>query len=141
MPEVEDVFTVKASLQKVWDFLRDIKNVGTCIPNSEVNIIDPNTSEWKLTTKLGFMPVTVKLIARITEMKPPEYAAWIGEGENVKMAGSLKLRPISNEETEVKFKLNISGSGTMAGIINNVIARKMDEYKNGFISCVKSKLE
>jgi len=141
MPEGEVLFTVKAPLQKVWDFLSDMKNVGSCIPNCEVNVIDSETSEWYITEKIGFISKTFSLKTRTTKIIAPKHAAWIGEGENIEMSGSLDLTPISNEETEVRLKLSLNASGPLKAIINNVIASKMDDYKNAFMNCVKSKLE
>jgi len=141
MPEGDLVFIVKAPMQSVWALLSDMQKVGSCIPGCEVIVVDEKISNWKLAAKLGFVSRTFELKNQVTELIPPTRSAWMAHGEDIEMAGSLDLASISNIETQVHFRIVINATGNMGKIINNVIDRKIDDYKNEFMKCVKSKLE
>lgn len=126
MPEVEKVFIVKAPQEKVWDFLKDPKKMGSCIPGCEdVKILSETDSEWRIKAKAGFLSKTIVLTTHTTESNPPTRGAWTGEGENIKTSGSVDLKAISDNETEVTYRSSMEASG-MVGKIINMISRRTD---------------
>ena len=61
---IEDGFDVGAPLDRVWELLKDIPRVATCIPNAEVTeVVDEHTYKAKVAVKIG--PVAVSYRATI----------------------------------------------------------------------------
>ena len=57
---VEDKFTVKAPIQKVWDYLVDPETMGSCVPGCEkVGVIDERTYLTIVEAKVG--PISARL--------------------------------------------------------------------------------
>lgn len=142
MPEGHANFVVKAPLQKVWDFLSDMKKVGTCIPGLvEMEAIDERSAFWTLKMKVGPISKTIKLKTQTVEQRPPTYGSFKGEGENITFEGSINLKSVSDKETEVDYKMSVNASGSLGEIINSVIRSKIDQQTQDFSRTVKSKLE
>ncbi|MEE8403657.1 MAG: SRPBCC domain-containing protein [Candidatus Hydrothermarchaeaceae archaeon] len=137
MPNIVKKFRVKVPLKKAWDFLGSRENLGSCVSRCKVKIINENDAEWRIDIVLK----TFILFTHITKLDPPNRAAWYGRGQNIKTVGSVELKAISKNETEVTYKAILQGSGVMKGLIDFIIERKLDSETEKFINCVRSNLE
>ena len=142
MPEGHVNFIVKTPLQKVWDFVSDMKKVATCIPGLvDMQAIDDKSAYWTLKMKVGPISKTIKLKTETVEQRAPTYGSFKGEGENITFMGTIILKSVSENETEVDYKMNVNASGSLGEIINSVIRSKIDQQTEDFSKAVKSKLE
>jgi carbon monoxide dehydrogenase subunit G len=137
MPDIIRKFRVRAPLEKAWDFLGDRENLGSCVSRCKVKIINETDAEWRIDIVLK----TFVLFTHVTKLDPPNRAAWYGKGQNITTVGSVELKAISKNETEVTYKAILQGSGVMRGLIDFIIERKLDSETEKFINCVKNNLE
>jgi carbon monoxide dehydrogenase subunit G len=142
MPEVSVKFSVNAPIAKVWELISDVQRLGKCISGvREASLLNSGDAEWSLSFKLGFVAKTTKLVTRNIELVPPTFAKFAGEGEDIKMEGTLRLVSITENTTEVSYQMLATGKGSLAGIINTVISRKMEPQTEEFVRNVKGVLE
>jgi carbon monoxide dehydrogenase subunit G len=142
MPEGEVVFPVNAPILRTWDLLSNMEKVAACTPNVEsVQVLSETKSEWTLKVKMGPISRKIKLLNETLSSNPPTHAEFKGEGENVTMRGSIDLREVSSDATEVKYKVFAKGSGALAAILDNVIKSQMQSNMDEFRKRVKEKLE
>lgn len=143
MPEAEKVFRLKASLQRAWAFLTDLKSLSYCIPGCKsVDVIDERNSVWRVEVVMGVLSKVVEMQARLEEVFPPSHIgftfsskAWSFEGRV-----TLDLKTISETETEVSCKLSLKSSGFLASTINYTFSRQVEEQAAHFAECVQAKI-
>lgn len=142
MPEAKKIFTVDAPIERVWGFLRDMKQVGSCVPGCEaVCIINEKDTDWKVTVKFGPFSKTIIMRARTTFEEPPNKGEWTATGDNLYTKGSVELKKISGHKTEVTYWSMVSANGILAKLAEPIIGLKISADAKEFAECVKGKIE
>lgn len=68
---IEEIFSVKAPIQKVWDFLLNPKTIGSCIPGCEqIESIDDNNFLATVKVKVGPFSMKFKFKTSIKDSNP-----------------------------------------------------------------------
>lgn len=89
MPEVEHTARVRAPLEAVWDFTRDMGNWATYVTGYQSHtILNETDSVWRLKGDLGAFTRLVELEVRITEWSGPERVSFTLRGINEPVEGS-----------------------------------------------------
>jgi len=145
---IEEKFSIKAPIRKVWDFLLDAHQLASCVPECEgVEVIDENTYLTFMKAKVGPISARFKIRLTINEKDPPHRLLTTGRGEDSKMASSLlskneiRLHSISEEETEVHYRSDVSVFGTLGKFGEGIMRRKAKEVGEQFVLSLKSKIE
>jgi carbon monoxide dehydrogenase subunit G len=145
---IEGSFTLKAPIQKVWDFLLEPSTLQACIPGAEkVTRLDPKTYEAIIKQKVGPISVKLKIIETITEMDAPKYVKLVGRGEDVMKAGTVTqetivhMKEISKDEVEVAYSSNASIVGRMATFGERIMRAKVKQVGEEFTKNLQTKLK
>jgi len=142
MPSGETTFVVRAPLERVWGFLSDMQQVGSCISGvEEVKIVDSATAEWTIKQKIGFLTKTMKVRTQSLEQTPPTHAKFQGEGEEVSMVGTIDLVALPDGATQVHYQMDATAHGALAKIMDNYVKTKIGQQTQEFADNVKKKLE
>jgi carbon monoxide dehydrogenase subunit G len=145
---VEEKFTVKIPLRKLFDFLLDVKAVGPCIPGCEkLEAISQNEYESIIKAKVGIFSVKFKIKSIITEIIPYKFIRTLAEGNeftklaHFKQKTEIKLKGLSENETEVAYKADVSIVGKLATFGNRILRPKAKALGREFAENVTKKLE
>jgi len=145
---IEEKFTVKAPIQKVWDFLLNPKSIESCIPGCEqIEAIDESNFMTTVRVKVGPFSMRFKFKTSIKESNPPLYVRAVGEGEESGKLGHFKqetrinLDSISGNETEISYYSEVMIVGKLATFGERVMRAKAKELGKKFASSVKKSLE
>ncbi len=142
MAKAEKVFNVGRPMDEVWAFLCDMKKVGSCLPGCEkVQVLNDLESEWTIKIKIGPVSKTFIAKARTTESSPPSHAAFVVEAPEMHMEGSLDLRPVSPDQTEVTYRSNARALGPLEKLLEQIIASRLDSDAETFANNVRLKVE
>ncbi len=143
MIEDEHSFTIKAPIQKTWDFISDINKISSCLPGLEkAEQIDENTADITIKQKMGIIPFYVTIRNTITERHPPNKFVSVGTGEHLKEVKlTLELKEISPSETEVHYKMQVEAGGNVKGMVEFMMNKKKEEQTEKFVAALKQKLE
>ncbi len=143
MIEDEHSFTIKAPIQKAWDFISDINKISSCLPGLEkAEQIDENTADITIKQMMGIIPFYVKIRNTITERQPPNKFVSVGSGEHLEQVKlTLELKETSPSETEVTYKMHIEASGNVKGMVEFMMNKKKKEQTEKFVEALKQKLE
>src|SRR3990172_226723 len=142
MPSKEIVFTVNLPIKSVWSFMSDRTEVGCLFPGCKgVKIINDLDSVWTVKFSLGPFSRTLEMKTHTTEMKEFERLSWVATGENVTASGSVSLMKLSDDETEVTYRLEAHVTGHFHMLQDIVIAEKLGEVTRQFMKAVKERLE
>jgi carbon monoxide dehydrogenase subunit G len=146
--KIEGSFTMKAPIQKVWDFLLAPGTLASCIPGAEkMEPVDDKTWEGVVKQKVG--PISVKLgfTQSLTEVDPPKHIKAVGRGSAAGGAGTftqetiVDLKEIAGGEVEVAYSSNVSLVGRLATFGERIMRAKVDKVGNEFIQNLQNKLK
>lgn len=145
---IEGSFTLKAPIQKVWDFLLEPGTLAACIPGAEkVVALDDKNYEAVIKQKVGPIAVRIKVIETITEIDPPHYVKAVGKGEDIGKAGTftqetvVRLKEISKDEVEIAYNSNASIVGRLATFGERIMRAKAKQVGDEFTRNLQEKLK
>ena len=145
---MEGIFTLKAPIQEVWDFLLEPGTLASCIPGAEkMEAIDDKTYETIVKQKVGPISVRLKFTTTITETEPPRYLKAVGRGADIAKAGTfsqettINLTEVSKGEVEISYSSNVSIVGRMATFGERIMRAKAKSVGEQFTNNLQEKLE
>ena len=146
--QIEETFSVKAPIQKLWDSLLDPQIIGPCIPGCEkVEPINDKEYESIIKAKVGFMAVRFKVRTVIEEMIHHQLIRTVGEGNELRNLGFFKQKTrinfnaLSEDETEITYQSEVSIVGKLATFGDRILKAKAKEVGKEFADAVKKRLE
>jgi carbon monoxide dehydrogenase subunit G len=146
--KIEGKFTMKAPIQKAWDFLLAPGTLASCIPGAEkMEAVDEKTWEGIVKQKVG--PITVKLnfTQTLTELDPPRHVKAVGRGAAVGGAGTFSqetivdIKEVAGGEVEIAYSSNVSMVGRLATFGERIMRAKVNKTGEQFIQNLQDKLE
>ena len=104
--EISKTFSIRASINDVWDFMTDIKSVSTCIPGAQyIESLEDNEHSVMLTVKVGPIKSSYRSEVAIKSLDESNYTMEIqGRGTDTKGKGGANM--------EMTGKLINNGDGT-----------------------------
>lgn len=142
MPSKETIFSVKLPLKSVWSFMSDRREVGCLFPGCKgVKILNELDSIWTLRMSLGPFSRTIEMKAHTTEMIENEHLSWTATGDHISTSGFVWLRRISDDETEITYRLEGHVTGHFSMLQDMVVSEKLGELTRNFMKAVKERLE
>jgi uncharacterized membrane protein len=142
MPVKEVVFTIKLPLKSVWSFMTDRREVGCLFPGCrQVKILNDLDSIWSIRMSLGPFSRTIEMEAHTTEMVEFERMAWTATHEHLLTSGVVSFKKLSDDETEVHYRLEGHVKGHFSFLQEIVVAEKLGEVTRIFMKNIKERLE
>ncbi|HYX65953.1 MAG TPA: SRPBCC domain-containing protein [Burkholderiales bacterium] len=137
MPAREARFSVDAPPAELWQFLRDFLALCTCIPGVErIEVVDERTAELTVKEKIGVVPLTVELHARIESEEPPRRLHALATAEHLTMAIYVELAPTPSG-TELQSRFEVKGEGPLKPIVDRLFEKRATERTAQFAECLK----
>ena len=136
---IEEKFTIKSPIRESWDFLLNPETIGPCIPGCE-RIVTSSDNEYEsvIVAKVGPIAVRFKVKTVIEEIQPYTLIRTVGEGKELRNLGSFKqktsihLNELSQVETEVSYRSEVSVVGRLATFGDRVLRHKASEIGKEF---------
>ncbi len=144
---IEGKFTLKAPIQKVWDFLLEPGTLVSCIPGAEKMVaIDDKTWEGTIKQKVGPISVKLHFTQTFAEVEPPKHLKAIGRGSALGGLGTftqesiVNLTEVAKDEVEVSYKANVSLVGRLSTFGERIMRAKVDSTSAEFTNNLQKKL-
>jgi carbon monoxide dehydrogenase subunit G len=145
---IEGGFTLKAPIDKLFDFLLKPDTILTCLPGAEsVNIIDDTSYECIVKQKVGPIKARLKFVNRLTVVERPTHMEIEGEGEDMTKLGHFKnktvvdLKDKGNGEVEVSYKTDVNIVGKLAMFGDRIMRAKAKDTEKEFTKNLQEKLK
>jgi carbon monoxide dehydrogenase subunit G len=146
--KIEGKFTMKAPIQKVWDFLLEPGTLASCIPGAEkMEAVDDKTWEGVVKQKVGPIGVKLSFTQTLTDIEPPKHLKAVGRGTAAGGAGTFSqetivdLKEIAGGEVEVAYSSNVSMVGRLATFGERIMRAKVNKVGEEFINNLQNKLK
>jgi carbon monoxide dehydrogenase subunit G len=147
--EITKTFTIKATVQAVWDFLIDVERVAKCMPGAAITAkLDDKTYTGTMTVKVG--PVTQSYKGKIVFEKldaAARSAEIVATGQDIRGKGGADMRLSSTVkelgpgETEVTAVSKVNITGIMAQMGRGMIQDVSDQLFGVFSQRMRAELE
>ncbi len=145
---IEGGFTLKAPIDKLYDFLMQPETVMTCIPGTEsVKIIDDKSFESVVKQRVGIISVKLKFVTKVVKVERPTHAEFEGEGEDMTKLGHFKqktelnLKEVAPGEVEFSYKVDVAIVGKLAMFGDRVMKQKAKDTEKAFTANLQEKLK
>ena len=141
--EIENEFTVPASIDHVWAYLLDVERVAPCMPGAELTeVVDDTTWKGKVNMKLG--PVSLSFAGTVTMQDRDDVAHKIvlaAKGMEQKGKGAANASVTSwledgQGETHVKMQADIHLTGTVAQLSRGLLPEVSRKLTQQFADCL-----
>ncbi len=145
---IEGKFTMKAPLQKVWDFLLEPGTLASCIPGAEkMEAVDETTWEGIVKQKVGPISVKLNFTQTLSDVQPPKHLKAVGRGSAMGGAGTftqetiVDLKEIAGGEVEVAYSSKVNIVGRLAVFGERIMRAKVKKVGAEFTGNLQKKLE
>ena len=137
---------IKAPRDKVWAFLIDPNQVGSCGPGVEsIEVIDDTQFRAKAKVGVGFISARFVVDLELAEQDPPTKAVIKAHGQAPGSAVDATATMSLSDGDEGATKMDWSADVTISGTLASVGARLIDGTANKMIGqtfdCIRTKLE
>ena len=146
---IEKSFVVKASADRVWEFLTDPHRVAKCLPGAAITEqLDDQTYAGTITVKVGPVSTSYEGQVRFERLDSDARVAELtGKGLDVRGKGGADMRMTSRlvergpGETEVTVISEVSVTGILAQFGRGMIQDVSDQMFEKFTEGMRAELE
>jgi hypothetical protein len=145
---IEDSFTVRTPVERLWSFLQDVEQIAPCMPGAELTeTVDDRT--WKGKVHVKFGPVQMTFAGTVV-MEEKDDAAHRGrlsaKGTEQRGKGAASasveswLEPAGDEGTKVNIRSDITVTGAAAQLSRGLLPDVSKLLTKQFAECLQAKL-
>lgn len=146
--KIEKTFALSAPQEQVWSFITDPQKVAQCIPGCEgAEEKERGKYAAAINVKVGPIRTTFHLDIEQTEQRPPEFASYLGKGEEgsrasrISSVSTLALKSLSVNSTEVTYTSDINITGRLGKFGGGMMQKIADGIGEEFVAALKGRLE
>ena len=137
---------IKAPRQRVWEFLMDPNEVGSCGPGVEsIEVVDETHFKAKAKVGIGFISARFVVAMEMAELTPPEKAVIKAHGQApgsaVDATATMALRDGADGGTVMDWAADVLISGTIASVGARLIEGTANKMIGQTFTCIRQKLE
>jgi carbon monoxide dehydrogenase subunit G len=144
---IEDRFTVRTPVDRLWAFIQDVERIAPCLPGAELTeVVDDHTWKGKVLVKFG--PVQMSFVGTVVMEERDDVARRArlfakGAEQRGKGVANAKveswLEP-AGDGTTVHFRSDITITGAAAQLSRGLLPEVSRLLTRQFADCLESKL-
>ena|ERR1700730_18199108 len=142
----EGTLAIKAPRRKVWDFLIDPNQVGSCGPGVE-SIEVADDTHFKVVAKVGVGFISARFVTdmELVDLTPPDRATIKVHGQAPGSAADatalMTLRDGDDDGTVMDWSADVTISGMLASVGARLIEGTANKLIGQTFGCIRTKLE
>jgi carbon monoxide dehydrogenase subunit G len=137
-------YVINSEIEKVWNFLTDIKMVTSCIPHLEgLEIESPTKFTGKVKPPYSFIRGRFKINSEIDLIKEKESLKIIVNGSSIGSSLEITMHIIilPVEGTKIQLDVEVKTFGLLKPIPKSLIYKAIGDIEKLMLSCIKERLE
>ncbi len=137
---------IAAPREKVWAFLMDPNQVGSCGPGVQsIEVVDDDHFNARAKVGVGFITATFNVHMTFVERAPLDHAKLEARGQApgsaVDAIGEMHLSDGTAGGTRMEWSANVNISGTLASVGARLIEGTARKLIGQTFGCIKTKIE
>jgi len=137
---------IKAPRERVWAFLIDPNQVGSCGPGVEsIEVVDETHFKARAKVGIGFINARFVVDAEFAELQPPDRAVIKAHGQApgsaVDGTATMTLRDGADGVTVLDWAADVLIGGTLASVGARLIEGTANKMIGQTFTCVREELE
>ena len=137
---------IAATQPKVWAFLMDPQQVGSCGPGVEsVEPVDATHFKARATVGVGFIKARFVVDMEMADLHEPDSATMKAHGQApgsaVDATATMQLTPDGADATTLAWAADVNISGTLASVGARLIQGTAEKMIRQTFDCIRTKLE
>lgn len=141
MPKASLEVFFNLPVDSVWEFISDLKNIGSCLRFVGEIQKTADSLIWKVKSPMSITTRTSILKPEFLQKEEKKSLLWQSKGEYIQWSGSFSLISLEKDRTKAKIELEVSGLGPMAAIINTTAALQIKNQLRYFVEQLKKRTE
>ena len=144
MIEAEHTVAIDTSIERVWDYVKDMQGWADIFPGCrECQIIDENDSLWVIKVGVGGLVKTVNVDVHVDKWDGPQRVDFSYKLKTEPVVGNGSYTAVSKgpNETEVNLKVYVEGSGQMAPMWEAMCRPLLPQLAKSFSNELKAEIE
>jgi len=142
----EGTVEIRAPRDRVWTFLMDANQVGSCGPGVEsIEVVDETHFKVKAKVGIGFISARFNVDMEIAETQPPERAVIKAHGQApgsaVDATATMSLRDGTDGATLMDWAADVLIGGSLASVGARMIEGTANKMIGQTFECIRTKLE
>jgi hypothetical protein len=145
---IEDRFTVRTPVDRLWAFMHDVERIAPCMPGAELTeVVDDRTWKGKVHVKFGPVQMAFTGTVVMEERDDTAHRARLsakGTEQRGKGAASAKveswLEPAGDEGTTVHIRTDLTITGAAAQLSRGLLPEVSKLLTKQFADCLEAKL-
>ena len=142
----DEIVEIQAPQDRVWAFLADPRQVGSCGPGVEsVEVIDE--THFKVTAKVGIGFINARFVVNVemADQVPPDRASIKAHGQApgsaVDATATVTLAGGAAGGTRLDWNAEVSIAGTLASVGARLVEGTANRMIGQTFDCIRAKLE
>ncbi len=141
-----DTLEIAAPRERVWAFLVDPQQVGSCGPGVEsIEVLDETHFRAKAKVGVGFISARFTINVEMAELRAPDEARIVARGQApgsaVDAISTMSLTEVAPERTAMAWSADVNISGTIASVGARLIQGTAEKMIGQTFDCIRTKLE
>jgi carbon monoxide dehydrogenase subunit G len=137
---------IRAPREKVWAFVIDPNQVGSCGPGVEsIEVVDDTHFRARAKVGVGFISAKFVVDLQMAETEPPTRAVIKAHGQApgsaVDATATMSLKDGADGATTMDWAADVTISGTLASVGARLIEGTANKMIGQTFECMKTKLE
>jgi uncharacterized protein len=145
---IEDSFTVRTPVDRLWAFIQDVEGIAPCMPGAELTeVVDDRTWKGKVHVKFGPVQMAFSGTVLMEEKDDLAHRAKLsakGTEQRGKGVANAKveswLEPAGDDGTTVRIRSDITITGAAAQMSRGLLPEVSKLLTKQFADCLESKL-
>jgi hypothetical protein len=145
---IEDSFTVRTPVDRLWAFIQDVERIAPCMPGAELTeVVDDHTWKGKVHVKFGPVQMAFSGTVVMEELDDAAHRATLaakGTEQRGKGVANAKveswLEPAGDDGTTVHIRSDISITGAAAQLSRGLLPEVSKLLTKQFADCLESRL-
>ena len=140
--EIRKEYAINASADRVLNFLTDLKQVTSCIPNIEnVEIETPARFKGKITPPpFSFVKGRITIESELAQSGKDGFTATV-KGSSIGASFHATLHITVAEGTVVRIDAKVETFGLLRTIPKSIIYKAVEDIETPMLQCIREKVE
>lgn len=142
--ELKKEYMINSDLEDVWNFLTNLKEVTSCIPNLEnLQIETPTKFRGRIKPPFSFVKGKFKVESEVKEFREKESLTIAIRGSSIGASFEITMGITISSISKTRMQIDVRAEtfGLLKTLPKSLIHKVVEDIETPMLACIKEKLE